>query len=56
VAILVYGLAGIALSTFPAPDEPRPLLAVLKVLLSTVAVLITGIAVFALGRRKAIHA
>jgi glutamate:GABA antiporter len=46
----------IALSIFPAPDEPRPLLAVSKVLLSTVAVLITGIAVFAIGRRQAPHA
>jgi amino acid transporter len=48
----------ILLSTVPAPDEPRPWLALTKVLLSTLAVLVAGLAVFAIGRRKerTIHA
>lgn len=42
----------IGLAIVPSPDEPYPLVSVAKVLLSTAAVLIAGIVVFALGRRK----
>jgi glutamate:GABA antiporter len=48
----------IVLSTIPSPDDANPPLAVAKVLFSTLAVILTGIAVFAIGRRRksAIHA
>jgi glutamate:GABA antiporter len=46
----------IVLSTIPAPDDANPPLAVAKVLLSTAAIVIAGLAVFALGRRRKIHA
>jgi amino acid transporter len=42
----------IVLSLLPSPDDPRPLLATAKILLSTLAVLVAGLAVFALGRRR----
>jgi amino acid transporter len=42
----------IALSTIPSPDDANPPLAVAKVLLSTLAVILTGIVVFAIGRRR----
>jgi hypothetical protein len=46
----------IVLSTIPSPDDANPPLAVAKVLLSTLAVILTGIAVFAIGRRRKILA
>jgi glutamate:GABA antiporter len=46
----------IVLSTIPAPDDANPPLAVAKVLLSTLAVILTGIVVFAIGRRRKILA
>lgn len=46
----------IVLSTIPAPDDANPPLAVAKVLLSTLAVILTGLAVFAIGRRRKILA
>ena len=42
----------IVLSTIPAPDDANPPLAVAKVLLSTLAVILTGFAIFAMGRRR----
>jgi glutamate:GABA antiporter len=42
----------IVLSTIPSPDDANPPLAVAKVLLSTLAVILSGIAVFAIGRRR----
>jgi len=44
--------AAIVLSTFPAPDETHKVLAVVKVTGLAVAVLISGAAVYALGRRR----
>ncbi len=46
----------IVLSTIPSPDDANPPLAVAKVLLSTLAVILTGIVVFAIGRRRKILA
>jgi amino acid transporter len=45
----------IVLSVLPSPDEPRPGLAIAKVLLSTLAVILTGLGVFAIGRRRKQH-
>jgi amino acid transporter len=45
----------IVLSTIPSPDDANPPLALAKVLLSTLAVILTGIAVFAIGRRRKVH-
>jgi glutamate:GABA antiporter len=42
----------IVLSAIPSPDDANPTLAVAKVLLSTLAVIVTGIAVFTIGRRR----
>jgi drug/metabolite transporter (DMT)-like permease len=42
----------IVLSTIPAPDDANPPLAVAKVLLSTAVIVVTGLAVFAVGRRR----
>jgi glutamate:GABA antiporter len=59
VAIVLAGIgflataATIVLSTVPAPDDANPPLAVAKVLLSTLAIVVAGLAVFAAGRRKA---
>jgi amino acid transporter len=58
IALAVIGFAStsltIVLSTIPAPDDANPPLAVAKVLLSTLAVILTGLAVFAIGRRRKI--
>ncbi|HEY3990778.1 MAG TPA: APC family permease [Acidobacteriaceae bacterium] len=58
IILAVVGFAStavtIVLSTIPAPDDANPLLAVAKVLLSTLAILLTGLVVFALGRRKSL--
>jgi amino acid transporter len=60
IALAVIGFAStaltIVLSTIPAPDDANPPLAVAKVLLSTLAVILTGLAVFAIGRRRKILA
>jgi amino acid transporter len=60
IALAILGFLStaltIVLSTIPAPDDTNPPLAVAKVLLSTLAVLLTGIAVFALGRRRKVRA
>lgn len=42
----------IVLAAFPSPDEANPPLAVTKVLLSTLAIVVSGLAVFAIGRRR----
>lgn len=56
IALAVIGFASTALtillSLLPSPGDPRPWLAVAKILLSTFAVLVAGLAVFALGRRR----
>jgi amino acid transporter len=46
----------IVLSTIPAPDDANPPLAVAKVLLSTAGIVVAGLAVFAVGRRRKILA
>jgi glutamate:GABA antiporter len=60
IALAVIGFAStaltIVLSTIPAPDDANPSLAVGKVLLSTLAVILSGLAVFAIGRRKILAA
>jgi amino acid transporter len=60
IALAILGFLStaltIVLSTIPAPDDANPPLAVAKILLSTLAVLLTGIAVFALGRRRKVRA
>ncbi len=60
IALAVLGFTctafTIVLSTIPAPDDANPPLAVAKVLLSTLAVILTGLAVFAIGRRRKILA
>jgi amino acid transporter len=56
IALAVIGFAStamtIVLSTVPAPDDAHPTLAVAKVLLSTLAIILTGLVVFAIGRRR----
>jgi amino acid transporter len=58
VAVTLAGIgflataATIVLSAIPSPDDANPALAVAKVLLSTLAIILTGLAVFAIGRRK----
>jgi glutamate:GABA antiporter len=58
IALAVIGFAStaltIVLSTIPSPDDANPPLAVAKVLLSTLAIILTGLAVFAIGRRRKI--
>jgi amino acid transporter len=58
IALAIIGFLStaltIVLSTIPAPDDANPPLAVAKVLLSTLAVILTGLAVFAIGRRRKI--
>jgi hypothetical protein len=44
--------ATIVLSAIPSPEEINPALAIGKVLLSTLVIVFTGIAVFAIGRRR----
>ncbi|HEX4581721.1 MAG TPA: APC family permease [Acidobacteriaceae bacterium] len=60
IALAVIGFAStamtIVLSTVPAPDDAHPTLAVAKVLLSTLAIILTGLAVFAIGRRRKVLA
>jgi hypothetical protein len=48
--------ATIVLSAIPSSDDANPALAVAKVLLSTLAIILTGLAVFALGRRRKVLA
>ncbi len=50
---LVTTLGSIVLALVPSPDDPNPLLAVCKVAGMTAALLITGGAVYALGRQRA---
>ena len=58
VAIALAGIgflataATIVLSAIPSPEDANPTLAVAKVLLSTLAIILTGLVVFAIGRRK----
>ncbi len=58
IALAILGFLStvltIVLSTIPAPDDANPPLAVAKILLSTLAVIIAGLAVFAIGRRRKI--
>lgn len=60
VALAVIGFLStaltIVLSTIPSPEEVNKPLAVAKVLLSTLAVILIGLAVFALGRRRKVLA
>jgi amino acid transporter len=60
ITLAVIGFAStaltIVLSTVPAPDDAHPSLAVAKILLSTLAVILTGLAVFAIGRRRKVLA
>lgn len=60
IALAIIGFAStaltIVLSTIPSPDDASPPLAVAKVLFSTLAVIVTGLAVFAIGRRRKILA
>jgi amino acid transporter len=57
LAIILAGVGflstafAIVLSAFPAPDDANPPLAVAKVLLSTLAIVVSGLLVFAIGRR-----
>ena len=44
--------ATIVFSTIPAPEDIHPSLSVAKVLLSTAAIVLTGLAVFAIGQRR----
>jgi hypothetical protein len=46
--------ATIVLSTIPAPDDTNPALSIAKVLLSTLLVILSGIVVFTIGRRKSL--
>jgi glutamate:GABA antiporter len=58
VAVTLAGIgflataATIVLSAIPSPEDANPTLAVAKVLLSTLAIILTGLVVFAIGRRK----
>jgi amino acid transporter len=62
VAVALAGIgflataATIVLSAIPSPDDAHPALAVAKVLLSTLAILLTGLVVFAIGRRRKVLA
>jgi glutamate:GABA antiporter len=60
IALAVIGFAStaltIVLSTVPAPDDAHPTLDVAKILLSTLAIILTGLAVFAIGRRRKVLA
>jgi amino acid transporter len=48
--------ATIVLSAIPSPDDANPPLAFAKVVLSTAAIIVTGLVVFAVGRRRKIPA
>ena len=58
MAVILAGIgflataATIVLSAIPSPDDANPPLAVAKVLLSTLTVILTGFAIFAVGRRR----
>jgi glutamate:GABA antiporter len=56
IALAIIGFLSTALtiilSVIPAPDDRHPAFAVAKVLLSTLAIVLTGIIVFAIGRRR----
>jgi len=56
LALAVIGFlstaATIVFSVFPAPDDPHKLMSVVKVLASTVALILGGVAVFAVARWK----
>jgi drug/metabolite transporter (DMT)-like permease len=58
VAIALAGIgflataATIVLSAVPSPDDANPPLAFAKVVLSTLVIVVTGLAVFAVGRRR----
>jgi amino acid transporter len=56
IALAAIGLlataATIVLSAIPSPEDANPGLAICKVLLSTLAIVLTGMAVFAIGRRR----
>lgn len=58
IALAAIGFAStaltIVLSTVPSPDEAHPIRAVAKILISTLAVILTGLGVFALGHRRKI--
>jgi amino acid transporter len=62
VAVALAGIgflataATIVLSAIPSPDDANPALAVAKVLLSTLAIILTGLVVFAIGRRRKVLA
>jgi amino acid transporter len=60
IALAVIGFLStaftIVLSAIPSPEEVNKPLAVAKVLLSTLAVIVTGLAVFAIGRRRKVLA
>jgi pilus assembly protein TadC len=60
IALAVIGFLStaltIVLSVIPAPDDTHPALAVAKVLLSTFVIVVAGMIVFALGRRRKILA
>jgi amino acid transporter len=60
IALAILGFLStaltIVLSAIPAPDDANPGLALAKVLLSTLAIILTGLAVFAIGRRRKILA
>jgi amino acid transporter len=60
IALAIFGFLStaltIVLSAIPAPDDANPGLALAKVLLSTLAIILTGLAVFAIGRRRKILA
>jgi amino acid transporter len=52
---LVTTLAMIVLAVFPSPDEPRKLLAVVKVVGLTLVLLGAGVGVYLSGRRRALE-
>jgi amino acid transporter len=60
ITLAVIGFAStvltIVLSTVPAPDDAHPTLDVAKILLSTLAIILAGLAVFAIGRRRKVLA
>jgi amino acid transporter len=57
-AILGLGttIGAIALSVVPRPDEPNKILAIIKIVGMTAAILVTGMVVYAIGARRALRA
>jgi glutamate:GABA antiporter len=49
-------LAAMILATFPADDDPNKTLAVIKIVGLTAVMLLSGVAVYLIGRRKALQA